>query len=73
MGKQKINESQFAKLVHKKMQEHPQYLSGMAVDLNPPKSQKPSGLIAVGGSKANRIMHWAENEVLKDYELIITK
>ena len=73
MSKPKVNETKYAKLVHEKMQEHDMYKEGMGVKLNPENSELPSGLTVIGGIDANSIMSWAENEVQKEYELVITR
>lgn len=72
MSKQKVNEIQYAKLIHKKMQEHEMYKEGMGVELNPESSEKPLGLTIIGGNDARAIFSWAEQQVKKEYELIIT-
>ncbi len=73
MSKQKVNETQYAKLVHEKMQEHEMCKNGMGARLNPENSDLPSGLTAIGNHEARAIMSWAEKEVQKEYELIITQ
>lgn len=73
MSKPRVNEIQYAKLIHEKMQEHEYYKEGMGVKLNPEDSDKPLGLTVVGDYKARPIMAWAEKEILKEYELVVTR
>lgn len=73
MSKPKVNETQYAKLVHEKMQEHEMYKEGMGVKLNPENSELPSGLTVIGDTDARTILSWAEKEVQKEYELVITR
>lgn len=54
------------------MKEHDQYENGMEVKLNPEGSIRPAGLTVIGGKNARSIMSWAENEVRKEYELVVT-
>lgn len=63
MSKKKINEAQYAKLVHEKMQEHEMYKEGMGVELNPESSEKPLELTVIGGDEARAIISWAEQQV----------
>jgi len=72
MSKPKVNETQYAKLVHEKMQEHEMYKTGMGVKLFPEDSEKPRGLTVIGDNDARGIMAWAEKEVQKTYELVVT-
>jgi len=72
MPKEKVNEIQYAKLIHEKMQEHNMYEEGMGVELNPKLSERPQGLILIGGVDAAGVLAWAENKVLKNYELVVT-
>ncbi len=73
MSKPKVNEIEYAKLVHEKMQEHEMYKEGMGVKLNPEDSEMPSGLTLIGDHGARAIISWAEKEVQKEYELVITQ
>ena len=72
MAKEKVNETQYAKLIHEKMQEHHMYKEGMGVELNPESSERPQGLTTIGGVEANGVLAWAEHEILKEYELVVT-
>ncbi|NOZ09937.1 MAG: hypothetical protein GXP09_02650 [Gammaproteobacteria bacterium] len=72
MSKPKVYEMQYAKLVHEKMQEHEMYKQGMGVKLNPEGSEKPLGFTVIGDNDARTIMSWAEHEVQKEYELVVT-
>ena len=67
MSKPKVNETQYAKLVHEKMQEHDMYKKGMGA------KESSSGLSAIGGTEARTIMSWAQKEVQKEYELVATR
>ncbi len=73
MSKIQVNEGQYAKLLHEKMQEHQMYKEGMGVKLYPEDSKMPSGLTIIGDYNARTILAWAEQEVLKEYELVITR
>ena len=72
MRKPKVNEAQYAELVDKRMKEHNQYKNGMGVKLNPEGSIRQTGLTVIGGNNARSIMSWAENEVRKEYDLVVT-
>ena len=73
MNKPRVNESQYAKLVHEKMQDHKMYEEGMGVKLNPDSSERPLGLTVIGGAEARGILAWAKKKVQEEYELVISQ
>ena len=73
MSKPQVNEHEYAKLVHEKMQEHKLYKDGMGVKVYPEDSKAPSGLTIIGDYDARTILAWAEQEVQKEYDLVITR
>jgi|GEM_PF-5165635 len=68
-----VNEHQYAKLLHEKMQEHPAYKEGMSVEVTPATSGMPSGLRSIGGLDSKSIMAWAEKELEDKYMLVISR
>lgn len=68
----KVNEQQYTKLLHEKMQEHEMYKEGMSVEAIPPSSEKPSGYSVTGGVDAITIMTWAAKELEEQYIVEIT-
>lgn len=73
MNKPKVHEAQYAELLNKKMKEHDQYKVGMGVKLNPEGTTRPAGLTVIGDHDARTILAWAEQEVQKVYELVVTQ
>lgn len=73
MSKPRICEAQYAELLNKKMKEHDQYKDGMGVKLNPEGTTRPAGLTVIGDHDARGILAWAEHEVQKAYELVVTQ